>query len=157
MSHKEMLKLKNEAEYFQLKHLEDKINLRLENYEMKFLIRELKPNCQESHNVSALREWFKGIPIPVIAQVLAMKIENYKLSELNVKAKFTNTDSCVIEVDGKICIYNEEPNKIYAAMFELKTKTYQSHLSKAILYLRDYYFADPSEIDLKIGSDLVFK
>jgi hypothetical protein len=121
------------------------------------LIRELKPHSQESHHLSALRVWLKGIPLPVLAQVLNMKTENYKLIEINDKAESINTDSCVVDKDGNICVYNEEPTKIFAAIFELKTKAYQSHLSKAIIYLRDYYFADQSEIEIKIGGELIFK
>ena len=153
-----LLKLQQEVEYFMISSLQTVINERLNTNKVRFVVKTLGENGeQSSHYISADRAWFGSIPISVVARILDREPFPYteiyfNFSEYIEIARSTTQDSCVIDRDGNICLYNAVDHiKTTAAVYGLKEKNYIHDITKGIVFLRDYYYSDEKKIDFMIG------
>lgn len=161
-----LLKLQQEAEYFMISRLQTVINQRLKNLELaaisetnevRFVVKTLDENGeQSSHYISADKAWFGSVPIPVVARILDTEAIDYSFVYFNFSeyieiARTTSQDSCVIDRDGNICLYNAVDHiKTTAAVYGLKKKKYTLDITKGIVFLRDYYYPETQKIDFMI-------
>ena len=156
LTRRELLELQQEAGYFQLTSLEEMIQNKLESEPIKFVVIEAdQKGGQISHYISARRSWFGKIPIPVVASILDIKDPEddiMSIPKLVQHVKSINNELCTVDADGNNCVYNEFPNRVLDAIFEMKNRKYKSNRAKALVFLRDYYYADQTEFEFKVGS-----
>ncbi len=160
LSRGQLKELATEADFFQLSNLTDAIKCLSTNHDtsenskaLQFRILNIigkngfiGQNYQPDNLIVAKRSWFGNIPVHVIVKLLESSFSSlcYKqIKEINELVESCEMNDYVVDTDGNICIFAQEPSVVIANISSLvkKEQYYISHID----YLRNYYYTDKKQ------------
>lgn len=151
----ELSELQDEADYFQLSSLVQIIKERLGC--KSFIVKsKLRTGEEDTYCFEDNGELFGNIPLPVIVETFKKRVYTNCIQDYIILAESVKHVNVERDANSKICVNIKiNINYISDTIDELKKKQYDANLTKAFVYLRDYYFAkEKDEVKLYLGGQV---